>query len=57
MTEIDALFELAMAETTSSWHLDSNGTWNRHQFDQDGKPLTDVQDEIMKRVTAKKLRK
>jgi len=57
MTEIDALFELAMAESTSSWHLDSNGTWTRHQFDQDGKPLTDVQDEIMKRVAAKKLRK
>jgi len=56
MTEIEALFELAMAETSASWHLDSNGTWTRHQFDQDGKPLTDVQEELMKRVTAKKTR-
>ena len=56
MTEIEALFELAMAETSASWHLDSSGTWTRHQFDQDGKPLTDVQEELMKRVTAKKTR-
>ena len=57
MTEIESIFELAMAETSSSWHLDSTGTWTRHQFGTDGKPLTDVQDELMRRVAAKKTRK
>ena len=57
MTEIESIFELAMAETSSSWHLDSAGIWTRHQFGTDGKPLTDVQDELMRRVAAKKSRK
>jgi polyphosphate kinase len=56
MTEIESIFELAMAETSSSWHLDANGVWTRHQFAADGKPLTDVQDEIMRRVSGKKSR-
>lgn len=46
--ELQDLFTLAMSETSSSWHLETNGTWTRHQFDDSGKKLVDVQDELMR---------
>ena len=52
--ETNDLFELAMADTSSSWHLKADGKWVRHQYDEAGKPLVDVQDATMKRVAAKK---
>ena len=48
--ELNGLFELAMADGSSSWHLGSDGFWQRHQFDAEGKPLVDVQDQLMKNV-------
>ncbi len=56
MQEIESLFSLAMADSSASWHLDSNGIWTRHKFDAEGKPLTEVQDETMRRVASKKSR-
>ena len=56
MKEIDALFELAMDDSASAWHLGADGDWTRHQFDAAGKPQVDVQEEVMRRVAAKKLR-
>jgi len=32
-----------MDDTTSSWWLDSDGTWTRHHLDASGAPLNDVQ--------------
>ena len=52
--ELTGLFDLAMAETSASWHLDADGTWTRHTTGPDGKPLIDVQDEIMRNVYAKR---
>ncbi|MEY4367512.1 MAG: hypothetical protein RLZ28_927 [Actinomycetota bacterium] len=52
--ETNDLFELAMADSSSSWHLKADGKWVRHQYDEAGKPLVDVQDATMKRVAAKK---
>jgi polyphosphate kinase len=46
--ELQDLFTLAMSETSSSWHLETDGTWTRHQFDESGKKLVDVQDELMR---------
>ena len=43
-----------MAEGSASWWLDSSGTWTRHQYDSDGRPLVDVQDQIMKDTLAKR---
>ena len=56
MQEIESLFELAMSNESQSWHLDANGVWTRHQVDEKGKPLLEVQDEIMRRVSAKRSR-
>jgi polyphosphate kinase len=52
--EMRDLFELSMADTSSSWHLGSDGKWIRHQYDLAGAPLVDIQDSIMKSVSAKK---
>ena len=50
--ELNGLFDLAMADTSSSWHLGASGEWTRHQYDAEGQPLVDVQDQLMKSVYA-----
>ena len=51
---INELFDLAMSDEAASWHLNSEGTWTRHQFGAHGVRLIDVQDQIMKDVHAKR---
>lgn len=48
--ELTTLFDLAMSDSTSSWHLGAGGVWTRRAFDDDGKPLTDLQDRTMSHV-------
>lgn len=48
--ELTTLFDLAMSDSTSSWHLGDEGVWTRHAFDDDGKPLADLQDRTMTHV-------
>jgi len=52
--ETNELFALAMSDSSSSWHLEPDGKWVRHQYDTAGKALVDVQDATMKRVASKK---
>lgn len=52
--EINDLFDLAMSDEVSSWHLDSSGKWSRHQFGVGGVRLIDVQDQIMRDVHSKR---
>ena len=52
--EIDALFALDLAETTSSWLLDADGTWQRHGSDSEGEPLEDAQDTTMRQISQRK---
>ncbi len=52
--ELQDLFTLAMSETSSSWHLETGGSWTRHQFDEAGKKLNDVQDELMRFVSSRR---
>jgi polyphosphate kinase len=52
--EMKALFELAMSDDVSTWHLGSDGAWTRHQYGADGKPLIDVQDKTMIDVYSKR---
>ncbi|MEY4502955.1 MAG: hypothetical protein RLZZ576_209 [Actinomycetota bacterium] len=54
MQEIEALFDLAMSEEASSWRLGSNGVWTRHKLSATGGKLVDVQDEVMRRISAKR---
>ncbi len=49
-TELVELFDLAMSDETSSWHLESAGEWVRHSLGDDGKPLIDLQERTMTQV-------
>ena len=52
--ELDALFEMGMSDTVSSWYLNSDGTWIRHQTDAKGGALIDLQDYLMKQIHSKR---
>jgi len=52
--ELNGVFELAMSDTAASWHLNSDGSWSRFAKAEDGTPLVDVQDKIMRDVLAKR---
>ncbi|MEV8272207.1 RNA degradosome polyphosphate kinase [Microbacterium sp. NPDC077184] len=48
--ELSSLFDLAMSDKTSSWHLGADGEWIRHSTDAEGKLLVDMQDRSMSAV-------
>jgi polyphosphate kinase len=48
--ELSALFDLAMSDGTSSWHLTGDGEWIRHSVDAEGAPLVDLQEKTMASV-------
>jgi len=50
--ELLELFDLSVADTTSSWHLLPDGTWVRHDRAEDGEPLADLQDVLIQRQRA-----
>ncbi|KQY96287.1 polyphosphate kinase [Microbacterium sp. Root53] len=50
ITELLGLFDQAMDDGTSSWHLGPEGVWTRHSVGEDGKPLADLQDRRMSTV-------
>jgi polyphosphate kinase len=54
LAELEELFNLAMAEGTSSWWLGSDGGWTRHDRDETGDPLVDLQNELMRQIGARK---
>ncbi len=56
IAEVQAMFDLAFAATTSSFHLDAGGEWTRHSRDTEGHPLTDYQSEILRAHHASRIR-
>ncbi|WP_167043054.1 RNA degradosome polyphosphate kinase [Salinibacterium sp. ZJ454] len=54
LVEIDDMFELAVAETTESWWLDSEGEWTRHARTESDEKLEHVQDVLMQRISARR---
>ena len=52
--ELEGLFELGMSETVSSWTLNQDGTWVRHQKNAKGALLIDMQDQIMDQIYSKR---
>jgi polyphosphate kinase 1 len=54
IAELDDLFDLAMSEETSSWWLESSGEWTRHDRDETGTPLRDLQNELMRQIGSRK---
>ncbi len=54
IAETNALIDLAMDSGTSSWHLQPDGDWVRHDRDADGRRLVDLQDETWRRVSSRR---
>ena len=54
LRELDDLFDLAMSDDTSSWWLEPDGTWTRHNRAQDDAPLQDMQNVLMKQISQRK---
>lgn len=52
--EIATMFDLAMSERTSSWWLESTGTWTRHHRAENGNALQDLQNVMMRRISSRK---
>ncbi len=54
LDEIDAMFDLAMSDRTSSWWLEETGTWTRHHLTESGGHLDDLQNVLMRRISSRK---
>jgi polyphosphate kinase len=54
LAEIDRMWQLAMSEGTSSWWLGPDGEWARHDRDDAGEPLIDLQNDLMRQIGARK---
>ena len=54
LKELDQLFDLSMSDATSSWWLGSDGAWARHNISDDGTPLQDMQNVLMKQISQRK---
>lgn len=52
--DLNGLFDLAMSDSVSSWHLASDGKWTRFQIDKDGAKMIDLQDKLMADIYAKR---
>lgn len=47
VASIESLFDFAFGPETSAWHLDSEGVWTRHLFDEEGRRLLDYQETLI----------
>ena len=54
LAEISGLFDQAMDDSTSTWHLAGDGVWTRHSTDEAGLPLTDLQNRQMLEIGQRK---
>ncbi len=54
LREISRLFDLAMADTTASWHLEPDGEWTRRSRNANGGLLIDLQTKTMRDITARR---
>jgi len=52
--ETAKLFDLAMSDRTSSWSLDGDGVWTRHARTATGAALADLQNVVMREITARR---
>lgn len=56
VADIGALFDEAMSDRTSSWHLAGDGVWTRHSTDDAGRPLDDLQQLRIQRTANRSMR-
>ena len=54
--ELVKYVDLQMADSTTSWHMAADGTYVRHAKDEDGRPLVDSQEYLIKKHTRRPAR-
>ena len=54
--EIIKYVDLQMADSTASWHMQADGTYVRHCKDEEGRPLVDSQEYLIKKHTRRPVR-
>jgi len=54
LRQLEDLMDLAMSDRTSSWWLDGSGRWTRNSRAEDGTPLRDMQNVLMRQISARK---
>ncbi len=54
LAELQGLLDEAMSDGTSSWWLGEDGIWVRHDRDENGTPLADMQAVVYKRIAGRK---
>ena len=54
LDELDALFDLAMSDDTASWWLEESGEWTRHATTGAGEALRDLQNVVMRQISARR---
>ena len=47
VAELGQLLDMGLDDRTSSWWLESDGTWTRHHLDGEGRPLQDMQEALV----------
>jgi polyphosphate kinase len=52
--ELDYIIDLAMSDETSSWWLEPDGTWSRHNVGPHGRTLRDLQNVLMAEISQRK---
>ena len=53
LAEIEHIFDNDMSDATASWWL-NDGTWQHHSRAEDGSPLADSQDVLMREITSRR---
>jgi polyphosphate kinase len=48
ITELIQLTQTAFSDQISAWRLGPTGEWTRHNVDDEGRPLTDLQDHLIR---------
>ena len=54
--ELIKYVDLQMADSTTSWHMAADGTYVRHAKDEEGRPLVDSQEYLIKKHTRRPAR-
>ena len=54
--ELSKYVDLQMADSTTSWHMAADGTYVRHAKDEEGRPLVDSQEYLIKKHTRRPAR-
>jgi polyphosphate kinase len=48
VAELSEMMDLAFSPLTASWHLGPDGRWERHHLADDGRPLRDLQEHLIR---------